>query len=518
MSGTEHRSEEFVPADEPPTEPRDPRVVPFASFLLVAAFGIWGLVSPEAMTTASVGLVDFVLGNIGWLYLALANGFLVLSLWLALGRHGRLRLGPDDARPEFSTASWLAMLFAGGMGSGLVFWGVAEPITHFAHPPGLIAGATPEAARRAMVLTNLHWGLHAWAIYGICALVLAYFIFRRELPGLISTPLRATMSPSTSLTVAGWTSDVVAAFAVVFGLAGSLVMGVLQVRAGITEMLGFAPTLAMSVGILLVLAIAFMISASTGLSKGIQILSNINMVLVLALLAIVFVLGPTPFIMSAFVNALGDYTSSLPAYALRVLSYEDQMDWTTAWTLTYLIWWVAWGPFVGIFIARISRGRTIREFCVGVILVPTLFSILWFAALGGTGIWIELNGVGLTGLVDEDISKALFAFLQFLPLTEMLSAVSVFLIFVFLVTSADSGTFVISMMTSEGQLNPRTRLKLGWGVAITLLTLSILLSGSVEVAKAMAAFGAVPFTLILVLQVVAFLRALKDEPVSEKSS
>lgn len=497
---------------------RSPRVVPAASFVLVATFGIWGLLRPEAMTSASVGLVDSVLENIGWLYLALANGFLVLSFWLAASRYGRLRLGPDDSRPEFSTSSWLAMLFAGGMGSGLVFWGVAEPVTHFAHPPGHIMEATPAAARQAMVLTNLHWGLHAWAIYGICALVLAYFMFRRDFPGLISTPLRATMRPSVALTIAGWTSDVVAAFAVVFGLAGSLVMGVLQVRAGISEMFGFAPTLSMSVGLLFALAVAFMISASTGLSKGIQTLSNLNMLLVLALLAIVFVLGPTPFIMSAFINSVGDYASSLPAYALRILSYENQIPWTTSWTLTYLIWWVAWGPFVGIFIARISRGRTIREFCVGVIVIPTLFSLLWFATLGGTGIWIELNSGGLSGLVDEDVSKALFEFLRFLPLTDILSAVSVFLIFIFLVTSADSGTFVISMMTSEGHLNPRMRLKLGWGAAITLLTLSILLSGSVEVAKAMAAFGAVPFTFVLVLQVVAFLRALRDEPVSRRGS
>jgi glycine betaine transporter len=255
-----------------------------------------------------------------------------------------------------------------------------------------------------------------------------------------------------------------------------------------------------------------MLSASTGLSKGIQILSNLNMALMLLLLAVVVLFGPTAYIMEAFLNSVGDYLAALPTYSFRLLSYENQMDWSSGWTLTYLIWWVAWGPFVGIFVARISRGRTIREFCLGVILVPTLFSVFWFAALGGTSIWIELNGGGgLAELVNEDISAALFAFLSYLPLGGLLGILALALIFIFLVTSADSGTFVISMMTSEGRLNPGMPLKLAWGLAIALITLAILLSGSVQVAKAMSIFGAVPFTLILVLQIVAFLRALREE-------
>jgi glycine betaine transporter len=497
---------------------RNARIVLILSFLLVLAFGVWGLIAPEGMTSASVGMVNFVLDSVGWLYLTLCTGFIVLAAVLALGPYGKVRLGPDDSRPEFSTASWLAMLFAGGMGAGLVFWGVAEPVTHFAHPPGSVDGHTAAAARLSMVITNLHWGLHAWSIYAVCALVLAYFIFRRGMPGMISTPIRATLPASRGTSILGLTSDVVAVFAVVFGLAGSLVMGVLQVRAGINEVFGLQPTTALSVFILVVLAVSFMISASTGLSKGIQILSNLNMVLVLILLAVVLVFGPTAYIMEAFVNGIGDYLSALPAFSFRLWSYENQMDWTNGWTLTYLIWWVAWGPFVGIFIARISRGRTIREFCLGVIVLPTVFSLFWFAALGGTGIWVELNGSGgLAALVSEDLATALFAFLDYLPSGALLGAMAIFLIFIFLVTSADSGTFVISMMTSEGRLNPKTPLKLAWGTAITLLTLAILLSGSVEVAKAMAAFGAVPFTLILVLQLVAFLRALREEPAGKRA-
>jgi glycine betaine transporter len=361
-----------------------------------------------------------------------------------------------------------------------------------------------------MVLTNLHWGLHAWSIYAVCSLVLAYFIFRRDMPGLISTPIRATLPAGRGTRVLGFAADVAATFAVVFGLAGSLVMGVLQVRAGLGEAFGLAPTNGLSIMILGLLAIAFMLSASTGLSKGIQLLSNVNMLLVIGLLLVVVIFGPTAYIMEALVNSIGDYFAALPSYSFRLLSYEGQMDWSSAWTLTYLIWWIAWGPFVGIFIARISRGRTIREFCIGVIIVPTLFSLFWFAALGGTSIWIELNGGGgLSELVAEDTATALFAFLDYMPFNMMLTGLALVLIFIFLVTSADSGTFVISMMTSEGRLNPRTPLKLAWGTAITLLTLAILLSGSVEIAKAMAIFGAIPFTLILVLQTVSFLRMLR---------
>jgi glycine betaine transporter len=331
------------------------------------------------------------------------------------------------------------------------------------------------------------------------------------MPGLISTPIRATLPAGRPTRLLGFASDIAATFAVAFGLAGSLVMGVLQVRAGLGEAFGLAPTNGLSIAILALLAVAFMLSASTGLSKGIQILSNINMLLVIGLLLVVVVFGPTAYIMEAFVNSLGDYLAALPTYSFRMLSYEGQMDWTSAWTLTYLIWWIAWGPFVGIFIARISRGRTIREFCIGVIIVPTVFSLFWFAALGGASIWIELNGGGgLSELVAEDTATALFAFLDYMPSGALLTGLALILIFIFLVTSADSGTFVISMMTSEGKLNPRTPLKLAWGTAITLLTLAILLSGSVEVAKAMAIFGAIPFTLILVLQIVSFLRTLRD--------
>jgi glycine betaine transporter len=494
-----------------PAQPKG-RAVLVLSLLLCGAFGVWGILQPTVMTDSALGVVDYSLDSLGWLFLTLCTGFLILSVYLAFGPYGHIKLGADDDEPEFTTISWIAMLFAAGMGAGLLFWGVAEPMYHFAGPPGGTPPSTPAAARLAMIITNFHWGLHAWSVYAVCALVIAYFLFRRGLPGLISTPIRSAFGPSRTRDGVCVAADVIGVLAVVFGLAGSLTMGTLQVRAGLTQVFGTPDSILVGMVILTVLTVMFLISASTGVDKGIKILSDINMALAVFLMLFVLFLGPTGYIMDSFVNAIGDYFSSLVTFSFKLLSYEGELGWTSGWTLTYLIWWVAWGPFVGIFIARISRGRTIREFVIGVVLIPTMFSMLWFATFGGSAIWIELvGGGGMANLVFEDVTKALFLFLDFFPLSSLLQIVALSLIFIFLVTSADSGTFVVSMMTSNGELNPATPIKLVWGVIIAAITSAVLVSGSVEVAKAMAIFGAIPFTFILVVQIVAFMRALRRD-------
>ncbi|MGI9449470.1 MAG: BCCT family transporter [Geminicoccaceae bacterium] len=480
------------------------------SLIFVAGIGGWGLIDPEAMTGAFLGFTDYMLRGISWYWLLICTGFLILSGYMAFGPYGNIRLGRDDERPEFSTASWIAMLFAGGMGAGLLFWGVAEPIYHFKGPPGL-EGSTPAAAREAMVITNLHWGLHAWAIYGVCALVIAYFTFRKNATSLISTPIRS-LFPGPEGKAIGTVADVLGVLAVVFGLAGSLTMGTLQVRGGLGAVFDIDATTTVSIIIMAVLFVCYMLSATTGVDKGIKILSNLNMVIAIAIMIIVIAFGPTRFIMETFINSIGEYFARLPAMAFKMFPYEGLDGWTSGWTLTYLIWWLAWGPFVGIFVARISRGRTIREFCIGVIIVPTLFSILWFAAFGGTAIYIELfGGGGLAELVFADVTSALFTFLDYFPAGEILGAVACFLIFIFLVTSADSGTFVLSMMTTGGNLNPPVFHKMVWGILIAVLTIGTLFSGSITVAKAMAITGALPFSVILLLQIVGFLREIRSE-------
>jgi len=482
----------------------------FVSVILCAAIGIWGIIAPDAMADAALSITGFALKSLDWFFLLLCTGFLILSLYMALGRYGRIRLGKDDDRPEFSNLSWFAMLFAAGMGAGLMFWGVAEPVFHYLSPPGM-TGKTPEAARMAMIITNLHWGLHAWAIYAVCALVIAYFGFRKGTASLISSPIKAEFGCKHR---GFWchTADIIGVLAVVFGLAGSLTMGVLQVKAGLGEVFNLPTTDLMSIIILVLMTVVFLISASTGLNKGIKILSNINMIIAVTILLIILFVGPTRFILEIFVTSIGDYFSQLINMSFKLYPYKDLSGWTSGWTLTYFIWWLAWGPFVGIFIARISRGRTIREFIIGVVLLPTLFSMLWFAAFGGSALYIEMfGGGGFAEFVQEDVSKALFALFTWFPFSQILSVLALILIFVFLVTSADSGTFVVSMMTSNGNLNPPTQVKLIWGVIISVLTAGTLFTGSVTVAKAMAITGAIPFSLILILQLIAFVRTIRRE-------
>jgi glycine betaine transporter len=341
--------------------------------------------------------------------------------------------------------------------------------------------------------------------------VIAYFTFRRGEKSMISTPIRALFKGPAGKPV-GQLADILGVLAVVFGLAGSLAMGTLAVRSGLTLAYGTPETVGVSVWILVALYVCYMLSATTGVDKGIKILSNLNMLMAIALMLMVMFAGPTAFIFESFLNTIGDYFTRVITLSFRMFPYEGLTDWMTGWTLTYLIWWIAWGPFIGIFVARISRGRTIREFCFGVIIVPTLFSMLWFAVFGGAGIYIELfGGGGLSDVVFEDVSKALFAFFDFFPGTPVLNTLAVLLVFIFLVTSADSGTFVLAMMTSEGQLNPPLLHKMVWGTLIAAITVGTIFTQSVPVAKAMAIAGALPFSVILLLQVVGFMREIRKE-------
>ena len=434
------------------------------SMACCAGIGIWGLVDPDSMTGTMLGFTNYSLTGISWAWLFICTMFLILSAYMAFGPYGSIRLGKDDEEPEFSTPSWIAMLFAGGMGSGLLLWGPAEPMYHYISPPGL-EGGTPAAARQSLVITNLHWGLHAWAIYAVCALVIAYFTFRRGQPSMISTPIKALFGGAVGENV-GKVADILAVLSVVFGLAGSLAMGTLAVRSGAFFAWGVDETVNTSLTILLILFVCYMLSATTGVDKGIKILSNLNMVIAILIMLMVLFAGPTRFLLETFVDSIGAYFSSLVTVSFKLFPFEDLGGWSAGWTLTYLIWWIAWGPFIGIFVARISRGRTIREFCLGVILVPTLFSMLWFAVFGGTGFYIEMfGGGGLKELIFEDATKALFAFLGYFPGGWILNILAVGLMFVFLVTSADSGTFVLSMMTTDGNLNPPVMQKMVWGTS-----------------------------------------------------
>ena len=376
-----------------------------------------GLLWPASLQKGAAELTTSTFRALDWFYMATVTGFLAVALWFAFGPLGKLRLGKDDERPEFSTLSWLAMLFSAGMGAGLLFWAVAEPMSHYASPPLGDAG-TPRSARQAMVLANFHWGFHAWAIYCMAAMALAYFKFRRGGSYLPGAPIRGAFEGRWVEPVAK-AADFIAVLAVAFGVAGAMGLGVMQIQTGLAVVTPIsAHSIGVGIAILGVLFVAYMLSAATSLDKGIKWLSNINMSLCILLLLFVLFAGPTAHLLRTFVTVIGDYLSGLVAISFRLYPYEDLSEWLQAWTLTYLIWWIAWAPFVGVFVARISRGRTIREFVLGVLLAPTALTVLWFSVFGGTAFHQETTGNGgIARLVREDVTVALFAMFDALPLS-----------------------------------------------------------------------------------------------------
>lgn len=507
MPGVLPESEPSKPADQPVAGTRSFR----AAVVGCAAVAVFGVGWPELLEAAADTITGTVFRALDWFYLSSVTAMLALGLWLALGPYGALKLGRDDEEPEFSTLSWLAMLFCAGMGAGLLFWGVAEPMTHFDQPP-LEEAHTPQAARNAMVLANFHWGLHAWGIYCLASLVLAYFQFRRGTAALPGAPIESAFK-GRWVVPAARASDFIAVLAVAFGVAGAMGLGVMQIQTGLSLSTGVSSSsTGVAFAILGVLVVAYMLSAATDIDKGIKYLSNLNMALAISLLVFVLFAGPTGQLLRGFVTAIGDYTSSLVAISFRLYPYAALGEWLQSWTLTYLIWWIAWAPFVGVFIARISRGRTIREFILGVLLAPTGFTIFWFAVLGGTAFDIESNGTGgIARLVREDVTIALFAVFDAVPLSGFLVALSVFLVFVFVVTSADSATYVLSMMTSGGSMNPPRIRKLTWGVLVGAMSGALIASSSVATVRAIAISGAIPFTFVLLIQIGALLRSLSQE-------
>jgi len=487
----------------------------YVALPLCALVAVLGVASPALLEAWARALVGTAFRGLDWFFLATTSGLVVLALWLGFGRYGSVVLGRPGEWPEFSTASWLSMLFAAGMGVGLLFWGVAEPVNHFAAPP-LGEGGTPEAARNAAVYTIFHWGLHAWGIYCLSGLVLAYFGFRHGAPHLAGTPIRRVFAGRWVGPVA-WLADLIAVLAVAFGVAGSTGTGVMQIQAGL-HAVGGVPlqSLGWTFAILAGLMAVYIGSALTGLDKGIKWLSNFNMALAVAMVAFLLVVGPTAYLFRSLFTAAGDYVSSLVSLSLQLFPYEQPGQWPgkwlETWTLTNFVWWIAWAPFVGVFVARVSRGRTIREFVLGVLFVPSLFSLLWFVVFGGTAIHEELFGAGgMERLVREDVTAALFALFDRLPAPTVLGAVAVLLAFVFLVTSLNSATFVLGMLTSRGSPDPSAGRQLAWGLGLGALGAALLLSGNVHALRAVSISGAVPFILILLLQVVALLRALRAE-------
>jgi glycine betaine transporter len=476
---------------------------------LILAIVLWGVIAPASLGTVFDTALTAITRDFGWLYLWVVLGLVIMAVVLAFSRYGDLKLGGEDDEPEFSIGAWFAMLFAAGMGIGLVFWGVAEPISHYGAPPPGIAPNTPEAATAAMRYSFFHWGLHPWAVYSIVALAIAFFQFRRGGPALVSTAVQAL--PWAPLQKLGPVVNVLAVIATAFGVAASLGMGALQINSGLNAVFGLPVGQASQVGIIVVTTVLFLASAVTGVTKGIKWLSSANLTLAALLTLGIFVMGPTVAIIDTFTNTLGSYVSEFVRMSLRMTPFRDS-GWVSGWTVFYWAWWVSWSPFVGLFIARVSRGRTIREFILGTVLAPTLAAFVWFSVFGGTALNMEIiQGLPIAEAVGADVSTALFAMFDTLPLSGLLSGIATVLVLVFFVTSGDSATLVLGMMSTGGQANPSARVKIIWGVLVSGIAISLLLAGGLKAVQSATIVFALPFTLVIVLMAVALWRGVRDD-------
>jgi choline/glycine/proline betaine transport protein len=509
---------ESPPTTEPVTQPAKrsglmpyPKVfIPAAVLLLV--FVTLAAVMPGRMGELITAANTNVVTDLGWWYVLVVTGFVGFAIWIALSPMGTIRLSRDGAEPEFGLGSWFAMLFAAGMGIGLVFWGVAEPLNHFAAPPPGTGGDDANLARNAMDVTFLHWGLHAWAIYVVVGLAVAYAIHRKGRP----VSIRWALEPLLGKRVTGFWGDLIDVIAVVgtlFGVATSLGLGASQIGAGLAY-LGVVDEATNTVLVSLILGITViaLISVVTGIDRGIKWLSSINMGLAGLLMFAVLVLGPTVFLLSDFVQQVGSYLQGFLRLSFNTFSFHggSGQDWLSGWTTYYWGWWMSWAPFVGVFIARISRGRTVREFVLGVLLVPTLLTFLWFSILGGSALFRELFGDG--GLVDEEgavtTETALFQLFDTLPAAGLLSAVAIFLIVVFFVTSSDSGSFVVDMIATGGDQNPPVWSRAFWAGLEGLIAAVLLVAGGLLALQTMAILVALPFSIVMVLMAFATAKAL----------
>ncbi|WP_270181721.1 glycine betaine uptake BCCT transporter [Alkalihalobacillus sp. CinArs1] len=480
------------------------------SAALTLIFIIWGTFAPESLDSSTSSLQTFLQVKFGWFYLLAASAFLIFAIYLIFSKFGRIRLGKDTDRPEYSTITWFAMLFSAGMGIGLVFWGVAEPMFHYYTPP---AGASPEsdeAARLAFQYSFFHWGLHPWGIYTVVALALAYFKFRRGAPGVVSAVFHPLLGDRVYGPL-GKLIDVIAVFATVFGVATSLGFGASQIGGGISYLTDIENSFMTQLMIILIVTVLYMISATTGISRGIKYLSNTNIVLAILLMFFLLFAGPTNFIMDLFTSTLGSYIQNLPSMSLRMRPFEGS-SWIQSWTIFYWAWWIAWAPFVGTFIARVSKGRTIREFVLGVLLVPTIFGGLWFSVFGGSAISLDMAGTGVYDIIsDQGMEVALFAVLEQFPLGTFMSIIAILLISTFFITSADSATFVLGMQTTNGSLNPSTGVKLTWGVIQSSAAAVLLWSGGLGALQTASIIAAFPFAIIIIGMIISLLKAFKEE-------
>ncbi|NJP36681.1 glycine betaine uptake BCCT transporter [Alkalicoccus luteus] len=484
-------------------------IVFWVALAILLVFVVFGVAIPETFEAQSGALRGMISDNLGWYYLLAVTGFVVVCAFIIVSPYGKIKLGKPDDKPDYNYLTWFAMLFSAGMGIGLVFWGAAEPISHF-----MVDAPTAEAGSDSAILESMrysffHWGVHAWGIYAVVAMALAYFKFRKNAPGLISATLEPVMGKYSRGPV-GHTVDIIAVTATVVGVAGTLGFGAVQINGGLAFLLGIGTNFTAQFLIIIAVTVLFMISAYTGLNRGIKILSNVNMILAFTLFFFLFIFGPTLFNLNLFTNTIGTYIQQLPSMSFRISPFdEDERAWIDGWTIFYWAWWISWAPFVGSFIARVSKGRTLREFVLGVLLVPSVVGFLWFSIFGGSAIFLETNGVAaISELATEE---ALFGVLDNYPLSAVMSVIAIMLIATFFITSADSGTFILAMQTTNGSLTPPKSVKLVWGLMLSITASILLFTGGLQALENAMIIAALPFSIIMILMAFSLIKALQIE-------
>ena len=486
--------------------PRVNRPVFIASALLIVGFIVFGSLFGELAGEVFSQLQSFITHRFRWLFIILMNVTVVFSLYIALSRYGDIRLGHQTEHPEYSLLSWFGMLFSAGIGIGLLYWGTAEPLYHFMSPP-MGQAETVEAAKQAMSISFLHWGIHAWALYCVVALSLAYFHYRRGLP----LSIRSVLYPLIGQKIYGkWghVVDTLAVFGTMFGVVTSLGLGAMQINAGFSNVFGIPNNVPVQLCLIAIITAMATLSVMMGLDKGIKRLSDINIVLTVLLLGFMLFFGPTQFIIDSFIENIGNYVSQLIPLGFWSEAYSNT-DWQANWTIFYWAWWVSWSPFVGIFVARISRGRTIREFIFGVLFIPMLLLFFWFTTFGGSAVHMELMGnYGLIEAVKADYGSAIFKLIEYYPLTKPLTLVIVVMIMSWFVTSSDSASFVIDMLTAGGDTNPPKIQRLFWALSQGVIAAVLLVAGGLSALQAVAIIAGFPFAIVVFVMMYCLWRGL----------
>ena len=486
--------------------PRVNRPVFIASALLIVGFIVFGSLFGELAGEVFSQLQSFITHRFRWLFIILMNVTVVFSLYIALSRYGDIRLGHQTEHPEYSLLSWFGMLFSAGIGIGLLYWGTAEPLYHFMSPP-MGQAETVEAAKQAMSISFLHWGIHAWALYCVVALSLAYFHYRRGLP----LSIRSVLYPLIGQKIYGkWGNvvDTLAVFGTMFGVVTSLGLGAMQINAGFSNVFGIPNNVPVQLCLIAIITAMATLSVMMGLDKGIKRLSDINIVLTVLLLGFMLFFGPTQFIIDSFIENIGNYVSQLIPLGFWSEAYSNT-DWQANWTIFYWAWWVSWSPFVGIFVARISRGRTIREFIFGVLFIPMLLLFFWFTTFGGSAVHMELMGnYGLIEAVKADYGSAIFKLIEYYPLTKPVTLVIVVMIMLWFVTSSDSASFVIDMLTAGGDTNPPKIQRLFWALSQGVIAAVLLVAGGLSALQAVAIIAGFPFAIVVFVMMYCLWRGL----------